>query len=184
MRHPFESIPNLRRGRVFKTLLALTMVIAIALGRIDVPLHTESAPNGIVGFELAGDAATAARMIASWDAKARMYAALSLGLDYLFLCVYSTALAFACVWAAGVLRRGSPSLGNLALGVAWLQWVAAFCDGVENFALWLVLTGDPSDIAPAIARAFSLVKFALIAIGFVVAIAGVAMRASSRSTAD
>jgi len=77
MWHPLAAIPVGRRRRAFVPLLALTLLLMATLGGIDQPIRTAAAPNGIVSFELAGDTATAQRMIDSWDARARQFAAIT-----------------------------------------------------------------------------------------------------------
>jgi hypothetical protein len=59
------------------------------------PLKTAASPNGIISFEFAGEIAVAQRMVDSWGATGRIYAALNLGLDYLFLAVYACAIGIA-----------------------------------------------------------------------------------------
>src|SRR5258708_545445 len=57
---------------------------------------------------------------------ARAEGSVNLGLDYLFLILYSTTLAFACIWAAGQLPPG-PWV-NAGVWLAWGQWTAALFD--------------------------------------------------------
>src|SRR5437899_2321809 len=83
-----------------------------------------AAPLGIISFELAGDLATARQMIGSWDEPAREHALLGLGLDFLFLALYSTTIGLACVWAAGVFRTRRWPLAAVGLSLAWGQWLA------------------------------------------------------------
>jgi hypothetical protein len=55
-------------------------------------LRTAAAPNGIVSYELAGNIKPAAEILASWDARAQLFAAFGLVLDYLFMTAYALAL--------------------------------------------------------------------------------------------
>lgn len=52
------------------------------------PLKTPSSPAGIVSFEFAGSLAVPREMLAAWGETGQVYAALNLGLDYLFLISY------------------------------------------------------------------------------------------------
>lgn len=181
MRHPFEAVPRGQRAKVFLPLLGLTLALTAALGWVDIPLRTASSPNGIVSFEVAGDVATAGRMLAAWDERARIHAGFSLGLDFLYLVVYSTTLAFACVWAGTVFRGRGSRLAELAAPLAWAQWLAALSDASENTALLLILRGAVVEPWPAIARWCATTKFAFIIAGLFYALAGAAVRLATRS---
>lgn len=180
MRHPLEVIPVGRRRRAFVPLFALTLVLMAALGSVDRPLRTAAVPHGIVSFEVAGDPATAARMIDSWDPHARLFAAFSLGLDYLFMVAYSTTTALGCLWAAGVFRRAAPGLAGLGPGLAWGQWLAAALDAGENVALTVMLLGRVAEPWPAVAWWCAVSKFVLIAAGLLYALAAAVVRLARR----
>jgi hypothetical protein len=175
MHHPLQAIRVGRRRRAFLPLLALTALLGAVLGWVDRPLRTRAAPGGIVSFEVAGDAASARRMVDSWAGAGHAWAAFSLGIDYLFLVVYSTTLALGCLWAAGVLATLSPGLGALGVPLAWGQWAAAALDAIENAALTVVLLGDAGDPWPAVAWWSAVPKFVLLTAGllYVLAAAGV-----------
>lgn len=165
MRHPLEAIPIGRRRRAFLPLLALTLLLMATLGGVDRPIRTAAAPNGIVSFEVAGDVAAAQRMIDSWDARARQFAAFSLGLDYLFMVAYSTTIALGCLWAADAFRTGLPALAVVGPWLAWGQWLAALLDGQENVALTVILLGGVAEPWPGVAWWCAVAKFVLIAAG-------------------
>ena len=177
MRHPLEAIPVGRRRYVFLPLLALTLAVLAALGEIDKPLRTAAVPWGIISFEVAGDVARARAMIASWTGTAPLYAALSLGVDYLFMVAYSTTIALGCLWAAGVLGSG---FGALARPLAWGQWVAAVLDAVENWALARMLLGDVADPWPQVAWWCAVPKFVLVYAGILYALAAAVVRLARR----
>ena len=180
MWHPLDAIPVGRRRRAFLPLLALTLVLMAALGAVDGPLRTAAVPHGIVSFEVAGDTATAGRMIDSWDARARQFAAFSLGLDYLFMVAYSTTNALGCLWAAGVFRRRAPGLAAAGPWLAWGQWLAAGLDAGENAALTVLLLGRVADPWPAVAWWCAVPKFVLITAGLLYALAAAVVRLTRR----
>jgi hypothetical protein len=178
--HPLQAVPAARRRRVFGMLLVATAASAAILSALDAPLRTEASPWGIVSFELAGGVERAGSMIESWDERARLYAAFGLGFDFLFLVLYSTTLAFACVWGARVfVRRGWP-LAGLGAGLAWGQWGAAGLDALENAALWRLLVGPVAAPWPELACWCATLKFALVAAGLLYAAAAVAALAAPR----
>jgi hypothetical protein len=158
-------------ARLFVALLALTLGVAGALRSLDDALRTADAPNGIVSFELAGSVERAGRIVASWNEAAQLRAAFGLGLDFLFLLLYSTTIAWACLWAMERLR-GVGALAALGLPLAWGQGCAAVLDAVENVALWLVLVGPVVDPWPRLAQVCAVPKFALVFAGLLYAAIG------------
>ncbi len=112
--HPFQAIPYRRRLALFLAFFALTLLIIGVFQVLDMPMRTVSAPQGIISYELAGNLSNAQAIIASWDARARLHAALGLGLDFLFMPVYAITISLSC-------RVGSPGLGPRPplAGVAW-----------------------------------------------------------------
>jgi len=151
---------------------ALALAALAALQGIDGPLKTAAAPLGIVSFELARDWPAAQSILASWDEQAQLFAALSLGLDYLFMLAYSTALALGCVWAGERLR---PRAGWLAAAGVWLAWgmsLAALLDATENLALIRILFGAAVGPWPGLAWGCASIKFLLVGGGLVFVAAG------------
>ena len=131
--HPYQRIPLHHRARGLPLFLALTLILMIVLLRIDVPLQTTAAPKGIVSYELAGSVTEAQRILDSWNPTARLYAAFSLGLDFLYMPAYAIVIGLACAWAAELWRASA------AGGWPWSvsRWrgalmVAALCDAIEN----------------------------------------------------
>ena len=98
----------------------------------------------IVDFELAGSVPKAQAIIDAWNENDRIRAGFSLGFDYLYMPVYSTTIALACVMAAGVLKRRAWHTAGLLL--AWGLWIAAVSDATENLALFNELLGN--NVAP------------------------------------
>ena len=177
MRHPLAAIPAGRRARVFVPLLVATFALMLGVfAPIEAELRTPECPQGIVSFELAGDETTAEEIIASWDARARLVAAFGLGIDYLFLVVYSTTIALGCVWAAGVLGAVSPALAALGMLLAWGQWLAAVLDAIENVALWTLLRDGVRPPWPAVAWWCAAPKFALVVAGILFTLAAAVVR--------
>jgi hypothetical protein len=70
------------------------------MSSLDRNLTTAAAPRGIVSLELAGDLEQGNRILTAWSTEGKVYAALSLGLDYLFLIVYAAFISLACVLIA------------------------------------------------------------------------------------
>src|SRR5512137_2594630 len=132
--HPLASIPTRKRIRVFVPLLIATLVITFLFRFIGPAQPT------IVDFELAGSVPKAQAIIDAWNENDRIRAGFSLGFDYLYMPVYSTTIALACVLAAGVLKR--QAWRTLGLLLAWGLWLAAVSDATENLALFTELLGN------------------------------------------
>ncbi len=172
MQHPFESIPTGKRSVIFVPLFVLTIAVMVVLNVVGAPLTTEVAPLGIISFEFAGDVSTAQAMLDSWDAQTYVRAGFSLGFDFLFLVLYSSAIACACAWISGGLRDVARPLASIGLMLAWGQWLAALLDGIENTGLWITLSNGPSAPWLRIAWWCAAVKFTLVILGLLYAILG------------
>ena len=158
---------------LFWPLLVFTLVLMFLLGVVvDAPLKTPTAPQGIVSYELAGSTAAAQNILDSWDQLAKLYAAFSLGLDYLYMLCYGLVIGLACAWAARRLGARWHGVGVLGMVLAWGQAVAVLCDAIENIALLKMLPGGAAEPWPAVARWCAVVKFALVIAGLVYALAG------------
>ena len=169
-----------RRRRLFWPLLGATFVVNASLAWIGAPLANETAPAGIITYEFVGDVATAERVLDSWSPTVRARAAFSLGLDYLFLVLYSATIAVACLMTGDVLRSRRWPLAPLAPGFAGAQWVAAGADAVENAALLAMLLGAVADPWPRLAWICAALKFTLVAAGVLYSLVGLIARYAVR----
>lgn len=159
MWHPFDVLPPRTRGPVVVSLTAATLLLMAAFQATGGPVG----PGGIVPFEVAGTAERAAAMMKTWGESGSRAAAFSLGLDFLFIPVYSTAISFGCAWTAGRFRPGM--LHRLGILLAWGLWVAALLDCIENVALLVLLLDRVIEPWPHIAAVCAWTKFALISLG-------------------
>jgi hypothetical protein len=165
MTHPLQRLSPPTQKRTLLILAAMALVVMGVFRIIDRPLQTAAAPVGIVSFELAGTLDAAQAIIASWDRQAQLLAAFGLGLDYLFMPLYATAIALACVVAASGPLRSRRLLVTVGLLLAWGAWFAALFDAVENYALLRVLLGSETPAWPALAAWCASLKFLLILAG-------------------
>ena len=170
--HPFERLPASTRRRALPGLIVLTLALTVVLQIVGRPLKTAAAPQGIVSFELAGNWPASHAIIASWDYAARLHAAFSLGLDYLYMPLYAITIALACVQAAGTSLRSPRPIWALGILLGWALGLAALLDAVENFALFRLLLGSTSTAWPAVARACATVKFVFVIGGLLYAAVG------------
>lgn len=169
MNHPLTFIPTNNRKPLFLSLLFLTLILFAVFRVLDAPLRTAAAPSGIVSYELAGTPAAAQSILDSWDARARLFAAFGLGLDYLFMPSYALTLSLGILLAAG---RHAGAFAKLGAWLGWGALIAPLFDAVENFALWQVLLGDFQALWPSLAAICATVKFILLLLGLAYALLG------------
>lgn len=173
MKHPLEFVPMNFRKPIFYFFLAFTIIIFGVFSFLDQPLQTSAAPGGIVSFELARTLDASQTIVNSWDSNARLFAAFGLGFDYLFMPVYALALSL------GLLLAGNGIINWYKTFTTWLGWgafAAALFDAVENYALWQVLTGNTNSVIPQLAWLCATIKFTLLIIGIITALASKAVR--------
>ena len=163
--HPLELIPNgLASWLVLGLLVALCLGLAPKTNQRS--LTTEEAPCGILSLELAGNEEKASAMIGSWQKKGAYDDALSsLYWDNFFLLAYSTAIALGCVMGADKLHAPGTLDYNLAILLAWAQWLAALLDRTENLALEKMLRGAVKSPWPQIAWCCAIPKFIIVFAG-------------------
>ena len=148
------------RIQFFRALLVGTFIMLVVMQVVNTPLKTDAAPAGIVTFELTGSLQGAQVIMASWTGKAMTWAALSMGLDFLFLALYGLTIALACV----LLAEGMTSAVWISMGV-WLAYavlLAAVLDIIENIALIRLLLGADSPVLPILAKWMAIPKFLLV----------------------
>ncbi len=169
MRHPLEFIPEDLRRPAFFIFFALTILIFGIFSQFEQYVRTPAAPSGIVSFELARDPDISQSILDSWDADARLVAAFGLGFDYLFMPVYAFALSL------GLLLAMSGKTGfyyPIATLMSWGAFVAALFDAAENYVLWQVLMSGAVSPYPQMAALCAAIKFTLLLVGLVTALAG------------
>jgi len=148
-------------------LIFLALFLTVILQIVGGPLATGAAPAGIVSFEFAGNLEQVEKILTSWDQEARLHAALSLGLDYLYLVVYALAIGATCLKAAAFWRGKRTGLARLGFWLGWSQGVAALLDAIENLALIRLLFGATTPFWPPLAQICATVKFLLVLSGLV-----------------
>ncbi|GAB1471114.1 hypothetical protein MASR2M66_19920 [Chloroflexota bacterium] len=169
MEHPLEFIPRNARKALFLFFLIFALGIFGVFSFLDAPLKTSAAPNGIVSFELAYTPEKSQSILNSWDENARLFAAFGLGLDYLFMPVYTLALSLGLLLAG--YEKAKP-YHTLTVWAAWGAFAAALFDAVENYALWNILQGSMVGVLPQLAGICATVKFALLLLGVLIALVG------------
>jgi hypothetical protein len=153
-----------------------TIILLVLLSVLDQPLKTDQAPGGIISFEIAKDFLRSQSILTSWDQHSKLFAALSLGLDFLFLIAYSLFLSLLCFKTAERFTGKNNWFRSIGIIIAWLQFLAALFDSIENYALIQLLLGSQKELFSSIAYYFAVTKFLFILSAFVYLIAGFIMR--------
>lgn len=163
LKSPFYNKSKSSKNKL-TIIVFILLILGIALMRyLDSFLTNEVAINGIFSFELAKDVKTADAIINSWDVIATAAAGYSLIVDFLFLIIYSLFIALLIdygnekVWKEGFIYK-------IGVTLIYAQFVAAFCDVIENIAL-LQLFKNTTQFWTSIAYYFATMKFILIALG-------------------
>lgn len=157
-----------------KTLLAILLLsIAVAaipwitMRNIDARLTENPPNNGIVAFELAGNAGNAQGIADGWGPELSILARKSITVDFVFIPGY-TFLFFSITMFVSLLLAGAPRAWTRR--AAFLPFVSGLADIVENSFLLLILRSphDISGLHPRIAAWCATVKFGLLALVVVV----------------
>jgi hypothetical protein len=169
---PFYGLSPLARKWLWVASLVISATFLLAMGRLDEALKTAAAPSGIISFQFAGDLAHAQRILSSWDAEAKVQAALSLGIDYLFLVAYALFISLACVHIAKALMVKWTVVATAGFFLAWGQFLAGLLDIIENYVLIQLLLGAQTKIYPSIAWGCAGIKFTLVGMGLAYMLVG------------
>ena len=159
---PFKEFRTQNKTQLFWLLFGLTVPTIVGIQITGSALVNEIAPMGVVTFELVGTLSGSQSIVESWQGAAMTWAGINMGLDFLFLLLYSMTIALACLILAGRMPgnlQGLKILGGwLALGIL----IAAGLDAIENIALILLLAGSENEFLSPLARWMAIPKFGLV----------------------
>jgi hypothetical protein len=157
--NPFNWIAPESQKRAFWFLSLLTVLLLITLRTLDAPLVNETAPSGIVSFELAGQLATARAIMEAWGPRGQLYAGVSPRLDSPFLISYASAIGLGCILISAYLAKRTTFISRLSVWIAWGLVMAAVLDALENYALIRLLFGSQDFLWPIVAQWSAIPKF-------------------------
>ena len=172
VRPPFAGLRPERRRWVFLVLLVLTLVVGGLVGHYGAFLNNETAPMGIVSFELARTTEASEAIVESWS-EVRPAAWANILLDFPWMWMYASTLALGCVMAGAAWGRRFPSWMPVFAVLAWGQLLAAALDFVETASLaWILYTSSGAQPWPFIAWATAIPKFLLVFLGIPATLSG------------
>lgn len=152
---------NTRLKPLFWLSLLLTLLAGAALAVIDAYLRIPTSPIGIVSYELCAYHGTCRSMVETWSHYQQLMAALSLGMDYLFMFAYSGTICLALLLVAQQLPTGLQRGTRI---VAWSAWAAGINDALENYCLAQMLLAPTAAEFAWPASIFATLKFAFVGI--------------------
>ena len=159
---PFRALSDRYLARLFLATLVPTIVLVFVMRSLGAPLVNSVAPAGIISYELAADYASSTAILESWSFLDRIYAGISLGVDFLFLFFYSVCIGTGCALGARKLEGIPANLGRM---IAWGALAAGILDMIENISLVRLLNGSGTEWLPALATVAAIGKFALVITG-------------------
>ena len=145
-------------------MLSGLLIIMFAIKSFDSTLKSDTCPNGIVSFELAKNLNTSKAIINSWDTTAKTDAGLSLGIDFLFLLLYSGFIGLVIYILNEKLWKHQKFVYQTGRIFIALIFAAALLDAIENIALIQLLKGHLEQSWVSIAFYAATVKFILVGI--------------------
>lgn len=145
-----------------KAALVATLVLLAALVLINQPLKTGTAHQGIVSFQLAGNAEQALAIVQSWGSEGLPWARFSLWLDFLFVPVYCFTLIV--LTRHCTLDRPGIRERTTARWIHTLFISAGLADITEN-ALLLNNLDAPTNAISLAAAISALIKFTALTLG-------------------
>ncbi len=145
-------------------IIWVTLVALFAIASVDTYLKNNAAPHGILSFELAQTPEKSMQIVQSWEGQAKIYAAFSLGIDYLFLVFYTL---FFILTSYKLSRSKSQFFQKLAIIVSLVFLLAGIFDAFENYYLLQILTANISYGYAEKAALFARLKFGFLFLGIV-----------------
>lgn len=172
--NPFSWLSSRLYRTGLLTFGLITIILFVVISIINTYLVTPEAPAGIISFELAGNINASLAILTSWDKAAKVYAGLSLGIDFVYLISYGLFLSLACHMLSDRLTQTGRVIrfSDIVSFVSWLPLVAALFDAIENTALIFLLLGSRSEIFSSMANLFAVTKFIFVSLAILYLIIG------------
>lgn len=162
---PFSQLSKKAEKKITFFLIFSTIIVGFFMIVLDSFLTNETCKHGIISFELTNNLASSKAIINSWNTQSKISAGISLGLDFLFLILYSSLIAILIhklnkkLW----INRSFYSIGVV---IIFGQFLAGIFDAIENIGLIQLLLGNLSQFWVSLAYYFAFTKFIIIGISF------------------
>ncbi len=162
----------MNRNKILVVTVALFIISSLSMGAIDSFMQNDTTPYGIISFEFIKtiDAANAA--MTAWGDTGKSATGISLGLDYLYILIYSTMAVIFLLITSEKVSLTNPRFGKTIRSVAYAFPIVGILDMIENFGLIQVLLGSQNEIWPLTAYYFASAKFISLGIALVFLVSG------------
>lgn len=142
---------------LFKLALGFAVPVYAGMAVLQALIYTKQAPFGALSVQMAFTTERLEEILQSWTAQQLNMFLFQLGVDNLFILLYSTALAVGCVHWGG---------GDVKYDFAAMQYMAAVFDLSEGvLVLPFLLANDKRGEFILLASICAVIKFVLIALG-------------------
>jgi FtsH-binding integral membrane protein len=150
---------------LLKTLFWISLLLMLAtlgaLIAIDLHLRNAVSPQGIVSFELCAYTSSCRAIVEAWGPGGQVWAALSLGVDYLFMFLYPATIFLGLTLAVVHVPE---RLSKFTRGAAWAVWGAGAADAAENYCLAQMLLNPSPGAYAWPAALFATIKFIVLGV--------------------
>lgn len=160
---PFYKLTKGFEKKLIIVLIISLVVIFVGMRYFDAPLKNSVSTSGIISFEFAKELSQSIAILTSWDVLAKTSAGMSLGLDFLFLIVYSVFISL-LIHKVNERLWNRSKIYNVGIVIIWCVFLAAFFDFIENIALIQLLLGDLQQYWSSLAFYSAFLKFGLLAL--------------------
>lgn len=142
--HPFLGLSNETLGWIFAICAVAAILLYFRIETTGRRLRGSHSPLGIVSLSLSHSLDESREILKGWDTEGRDAARRLLLLDLWFAPLFATAMAvlgiFAAHWFQG---QNQTTLAQIAVILAWGQWMAGLLDYAENLSLLRILHAFP-----------------------------------------
>ncbi|MDH5433951.1 MAG: hypothetical protein OEY19_08390 [Gammaproteobacteria bacterium] len=155
---------------MIRMLIMLFLILSIFMSFIDMHAKTEITPLGTISFEFIGSIENLELAMIAWGDIGRTSIALNLGIDFLYLIIYSAILALAFYRLSN-----APNVNNIRryyLSGVWLAVVVGIIDILENLCLIQLLYQTKNEIWAIAAYNLAILKFTGIAVCLIMLVVG------------
>ena len=173
--HPWAGWSTRRLLQLLLVFGITTIVISALFSQWDQALRHPNAPYGIISLEMAGTVSATEAVIGPWSDTVRRMAIRITLVDYIYMIAYSSCLALLCLltgrWAEKAYSAEAASAAKAGRGrasthfwahLAWLPWIAAGFDAIENAATLFILMSPLRTPWPQLMTSAAVIKFMLL----------------------